>query len=356
MQGLSPKRFLVLFSSCFETEKRTGRVALLSRILEYDDGKEGSAMSDVQVGQVIGQYDALRRKLVGLQDLFSYAAANYPPVYSQLISPLDGPLSAPQWDRFVAVNSRPGGDWQDWEVFPDKRRCARIFGDSGSLSGFHRTADDGCRLLRQVKRLEEDGKAMVPAGLLISLPPYDGYLAWLYLLYKTAASGCSDSLRAEPGFWGRTGQVRAEDADEWSPSAGIVVPVHPFYEELPDDLFLSSARAIGLWLEAEAADLPIILPPEPNANGPARPDRFWLDGCPYGPFGEHEMLLLECLWGRKEGVHCDNANDYVYGVNAGGTKLKSLYKNVNAKFRDFDCLATISLKNQHFTLEVFKVD
>jgi hypothetical protein len=86
-------------------------------------------MNDVQIGQVIGQYDAVRRELAGLQDLFSDAAATYPPVYSQLISPLDGPLSGTQWDRFFAVNSRPGGAWQDWEVFPDKRCCARFFGD-----------------------------------------------------------------------------------------------------------------------------------------------------------------------------------------------------------------------------------
>jgi hypothetical protein len=310
-------------------------------------------MSDMQFGQVIGQYDALRRELVGLQDLFSYAAT-YPPVYSQLISPLDGPLSAAQWDSFIAANGRPGGEWQHWEIFPDKRRCTRFFGNSGSLSSFRRMADDGYRLLRQVKRLEDDGKAMVPEALLVSLPPYDGYFGWLYLLYRTAASGCSDSLRAQPGFWGRTGQVRAEDAEEWSQSAGIVVPVHPFYEEVPDDLFLSSAKAIDLWLEAEAADLHIILPPEPEANGPARPDSFWLDRHPYGPFGEHEMLLLECLWGKK--VHYDKANDYVYGVNAGDTALKSLYKNVNTKFRAFDCPATISLKNHHFGLEVFKVD
>jgi hypothetical protein len=311
-------------------------------------------MSDVQVGQVIGQYDAVRRELAGLQDLFSYAAANFPAVFSQLVSPLDGPLSAAEWNSFIAANSRPGGDWQHWEILPDKGRCARFFGNQESLSGFLRRADDGYRLLRQVKRLEDDGKVMVPKGLLVNLPPYDGYFGWLYLLYRTAASGCSDTLRAQPGYWGRTGQLRAEDAEEWSLSAGIMVPVHPFYEELPDDLFLSSAKAIDLWLEAEAADLPIILPPEPEANGPSRPDRFWLDGYPYGPFGELEMLLLECLWGKQEGVHYDKVNDYVYGVNAGQTGLESLYKNVNAKFRVLKCPATISFKNQHFTLEVFK--
>jgi hypothetical protein len=312
-------------------------------------------MNEAQISQLIGQYDAVRRELAGLQDLFSYAAANYPPVYSQLISPLDGPLSGAQWDRFVAVHSRPGGDWQDWEVFPDKRRCVRLFGDSGSPSGFLRMADDGYRLLRRVKRLEDDGKAMVPEGLHVSLPLYDGYLAWLYLLYTTAASANRDSLHAQPGYWGRTGQLRAEDAEEWSSSAGIVVPVHPFYEELQDDLFLSSAMAIGLWLEAEAADLPIILPPEPEPNGPSRPDTFWLHGHPYGPFGEHEMLLLECVWGKKP-VHYDTANDCVYSVNAGDTALKSLYKNVNAKFRKFECPATISLKNQHLVLKDFKMD
>jgi hypothetical protein len=236
-------------------------------------------MNEAQIGRVIGQYDALRRELAGLQDLFSYVAANFPAVHSQRISPLGGPLSAAQWNSFIAANNRPGGDWQDWEVFPDKCRCARFFGNSGSHSSFLRMADDGYRLLRQVKRLENDGKAMVPRGLLVSLP-YDGYLGWLDLLYKTPASACSDSLHAEPGFWGRTGQLRADDVEEWSPSAGIVVPVHPFYEELPDDLFLSSAKAIGLWLEGEATDLPIILPPEPKANGPARPDSFWLDGYP----------------------------------------------------------------------------
>jgi hypothetical protein len=215
-------------------------------------------------------------------------------------------------------------------------------------------ADAGYRLLRQVKRLEEDGKVMVPEGLLVSLPPYDGYLGWLYLLYRTAASGYSVTLRAQPGFWGRTGQLRAEDAEEGSPSPGIVVPVHPFYEELPDDLFLSSAKAIGLWLEAEAADLPIILPPEPDANGPSRPESFWLHGHEYGPFGEKEMRLLECLWG-KGAVHNDKANDFVYGVNAGDTGLSSLYKNVNAKFGK-DRPAQISFKNQHFILEVFKAD
>jgi hypothetical protein len=131
-----------------------------------------------------------------------------------------------------------------------------------------------------------------------------------------------------------------------------VVPVHPFYEELPDDLFLSSAKAIDLWLEAEAADLPIILPPDPKGDGPARPDSFWLDGYEYGPFSELEMLLLECLWGKA--VHYAKANDYVYGVNSGHTRVLSLYKNVNAKFRKFKCPATISLKNQHFVLEVFK--
>jgi hypothetical protein len=315
-------------------------------------GKEGISMSEAQIGQVIGQYDALRRELAGLQDLFSYAAATYPPVYSQLISPLDGPLSGAQWDRFIAVNSRLGGDWQDWKVFHDKRRCARFFGGSGSLSGFRRMADDGYRLLRQVKRLQEDGKVMVPEGLLVSLPPYDSYFGWLSLLYTTGGSDDNASLRAEPSYWGRTGSLRAEDAEECSSSDGIVVPVHPFYEELPDDLFLSSAKAIGLWLEAEAAGLPISLPPEPEPNGPSRPETFWLHGHPYGPFGELEMLLLECLWGR-DAVHYDKANEDVYGVNAGQTGLTSLYKNINAKFRHHDCPATISVKNQHFVLEAF---
>jgi hypothetical protein len=281
----------------------------------------------MQVGKVIGQYDALRRELAGLQDLFSYAATNFPAVHSQLISPLGGPLSAAQWDSFIAANSRPGGDWQSWEAFPDKRRCARFFGNSASLSSFRRTADDGYRLLRQVKRLEDDGKALVPEGLLVSLPPYDGYFGWLYLLYRSPGCDNHGILHAEPGYWGCTGQIRADDTE--SPTGGV--PVHPYYEELQDDLFLSSAKAIGLWLDAEAADLPITLPPEPEPNGPSRPDTFWLHGHAYSPFGEHEMLLLECLWGRNEGVHYDKANDYVYGVNARDTALKSLYTVVSLK-------------------------
>jgi hypothetical protein len=64
------------------------------------------------------------------------------------------------------------------------------------------------------------------------------------------------------------------------------------------------------------------------------------------------MLLLECLWGKNE-VHYDKANDYVYWANARANALKSLYKNVNAKFRAFGCPATISLKNHHFVLEDF---
>ncbi len=310
-----------------------------------------------------GKYDAARRELARLLRDFEEAADTYPCLGHQFISPLDGPLTSAQWSAFFEANSLAGGDWQEWDDLPGGECCSRFFGNEISLSSFSRMADSGMKVLATLSRMAEAADLILPSELLLRLPSCEGHHGWLQLLYETARCFLSPWLFAEAGFWGCSGQCTGEEDSRWvTTAAGITYPAHPFFEELRYDLFQSSAAAIRLWLDPDQADslgdtitdTPIVLPLEPERNGPSMPNAFWLNGKRYDGFSPAAWRLLECLWG-KEAVSMDEAIRHVYGYGANGMEsaLKATQKRLSRELDEKGCPVEVHRKEELFFLEVF---
>jgi hypothetical protein len=323
---------------------------------------------DTVIGiQGLGQYDAARRGLENLLREFEEAAdgpGSYPPLFHQLISPLDGPLTEPQWRAFIDANARQGGEWQDWDVLPGGKRCGRLFGHECSFQEFVRMAERGMELLRSISQMRTGESVILPGGLILRLPSGDGCRGWLQLLYETARAYSTPFLSAEPGYWGCTGQLNGEEDSVWtSTPEGVRYPVHPFYEGLTHNLFESSAEALCLWLGLTEDmdfgepldDTPIYLPPEPGKDGPRPPNEFCLWGKLY-EFSPMAWRLLEFLWGRGK-VKKEDAMRHVYG-GAGDDEraFKSLVKRLQAELADekHPCPAAVRTKKEYIWLEIHK--
>lgn len=292
------------------------------------------------------EYAAARRELEKLLREFEEAAdgpESYPPLGHQLISPLDGPWTNNQWSNFIKANTHSNGEWQECEVFPGGVSCGRFFGSDISLDWFTRMAERAIKTLKKISTLKEEGKAILPDGLILCLPSADGCQGWLQLLYETARRYPTAFLHSEPGNWGCTGQFN------WNEST------QPFCEELRYDLFQSSAEAIHLFFapptEEEIAGEritdkpPVYLPPEPQQNGPYPPNEFWLWGTPY-EFSGKAWLLLEFLWGKWK-VKSDDAKRNVYGeaddwIDDGA--FLSTVKRLQSELRNQNCPVTVHIK------------
>jgi hypothetical protein len=307
---------------------------------------EGKNMDD-SVG--FGQYDAACRELAQLGEEFEYAAAL--PLDHQLISPLDGPWTPEKWASFILANTHSGGDRQEFQVFADRRSCARFFG-AGSLDAFIRLAERGMATLRKISRMREEGKVILPEGLILRLPSALGHLGWIQLLYETARCYPTPLLHAEAGYWGCTGQFN------WDAEGN---PAHPFYEELRYDLFRSSAEAIRLFSVTEANitgdritdEPPVYLPPEPEENGPRPVNKFWLWGKPYESTPK-PWRLLEFLWGKKE-VKKEDAGRHIYGgADDVEDRFRSLVKRLQSELAQQNCPAEVHTKGEYIWLDVFQ--
>jgi len=234
----------------------------------------------------------------------------------QMISPLDGPWTDRQWRTFIDANTFSSAnkevEWQKFEIFPGRQSCSRFFGLKDSLNSFIRKAEEGMTIITKIAKMRDDKTIILPDGLTVRLPSSKGYEGWLELLYATASCYSTPVLHVEGGNWGWTGQLQGEaDGD----------PAHPFYQELPFDLFESSGEAISLWLGPSEAfrmadkiiDTPILLPPEPEKNGPYPPNKFWLRGKCY-EFSPKPWLLLAYLWmNLPDPVRIEDAVKHVYG-------------------------------------------
>ena len=131
----------------------------------------------------------------------------------------------------------------------------------------------GIDLLTRFRTLVDSGTALIPDELMLTLPPCGGTLGWIWLLYDTAVNDPTPFLRLKLNAWNQTGQSASYDPDS-----------HPFYQELSQNLFQSSAEAIDVWLDPFQQYVLICLPPEPLTNGPHPPDQFWLHGTKYDGF------------------------------------------------------------------------
>ena len=86
-------------------------------------------------------------------------------------------------------------------------------------------------VLTRIAKMRDDKTIILPDGLIVRLPNSKGHEGWLELLYATAQCYSTPVLHVEGGNWGSTGKLQGEaDGD----------PAHPFYQELPFDLFESS--------------------------------------------------------------------------------------------------------------------
>ena len=213
-------------------------------------------------------YERFLESLALLRTEFEEAVNNYPVLNHQLIAA--GPLSDEGWKAWIATNSR-GDDWQHWEIYPNGTFCGRFHGDEKGLKEFLRLANKGYSLLLELKTLSER-RDEVPNGVTLNLPAYDGHYGWMEAVYLTARSYGTALLCVRQGYWGRSGQTTDEEIEATTHVSEIneKIPIHPCYEELPYDLFLSSVEAITLWLDSSEAYTvdevqvtlpPIILPP-----------------------------------------------------------------------------------------------
>jgi hypothetical protein len=306
--------------------------------------------------QGVGQYDAARRELEKLLEEFVEAAdgpESYPSLGHQLISPLNGPWTTEVWEKFIKANSHKNGDWQEFQIFSGGESCARFFGTEDSLSSFIRMAERGMETLKKILKMMEDGKVILPDGLILRLPSCEGNEGWIHLVYDTAHCYPTPFLHADPGNWGCTGQFN------WDEDGN---PAHPFFEKLRSELFKSSAEALSLWLDPSQADItgdrvtdkpPVYLPPEPEQNGPIPPNEFWLWGKPY-EFSPKPWLLLEFLWGQGK-VKQEDAMRHIYGhADDDQRKFKSLVKSAQRQLAAKDYLAEVHTSRGYISLECFR--
>ena len=308
-----------------------------------------------------GQYDAARRELDRLQIEFDDAAESYPSLFHQLVSPLNGPLTTEQWSAFKNANSDQNGDWREWDDLPGGDSCGRFFGHEISLSRFIRMAESGMAILSDMEELADDGGSIVPCDLLLRLPSSDGHHGWLQLLYWTARCYSTPILHADPGYWAYTGQPTGRTDSESTSVSGVLIPAHPFFEELRYDLFRSSAEAIRYWLDPDLAfergdfitETPIHLPPEPERNGPSMPDAFWFDGKKYEGFSPTAWRLLECLYG-KDWVSMDDAIRHVNGGTGTECAIISAQKRLSSELDAKGCPVEVHRKQAGFYLAYFK--
>jgi hypothetical protein len=310
-------------------------------------------MDDTMIAVLgFGQYDAACRDLLKLQEEFGEAVEGYPPLFHQLISPLDKPWAAEKWARFVEANTHASEDWQRFEVLPGGMACGRFFGTSDtSLDSFIRMAERVMECLRRISKMKEGEKVILPDGLELRLPFAQGYQGWMQLLYETARCYPTVLLNAEPGNWGCTGQLTSDDN-----------PAHAFYEEMRHDLFQSSAEAIRLFFATEVEitgdpitdEPPAYLPPEPERNGPHPPNKFWLWGHCY-EFSPRPWLLLTFLWGQAEGdVTKEDAMKYIYDADDVEGKFKSLVGHLRTELAEQNCPAEVRTKKEYIWLDGYQ--
>jgi hypothetical protein len=313
---------------------------------------------------MIGRYDATRRDLAALLGEFedaAYGPESYPPLFYHLIW-FGEPLTARLLSAFQTANTKKGGDWQKWDEFPGGDPCGRFFGFERSLSAFMSMAQRGMEILTRIRELRNAEDVFLPADFTIDLTPYQGHLAWIYLVFETARAYSTPILRTEPCYWGCTGQVNDEEPQVYAKTEdGIAYPDHPPLERLSCNLFEASDEAIRLWLNpSEAVTIgdpiidtpPIRLPPEPEQNGPQPPNVFWLWGKRY-TFSPKPWDLLSILWGGGK-VKKEDAMLCIYQADDAERKFTSTVKHLQHELGAQDCPAAVYTKREYIWLEYDK--
>jgi len=254
------------------------------------------------------KYAELRRGLGMLQEEFRRCFRIHPRLYNQFILTPDpnNPLSNEAWDAFIDANRRGSGqkhgEWEDWEVFPNRSVCSRFHGseDRGAVTEFRRTAESAYDSLLELQFLHEEEQA-TPDGFRLVLPkfvgatgwrPVDTMFGWLTVVYQTAFACHTPFLHADHRLWGRPDTAREiekrvghathiewevahatlwEEAEERNVDSGensLSFPAHPAVQSLRHDVFRSSVEAINVWLNSDQTawitvedEPPIWLPP-----------------------------------------------------------------------------------------------
>lgn len=277
-------------------------------------------------------YARLRSDLEELAGSIAFCDPVYgkPRLWCQVI--YDSGSQKIDWAKFKQDNSQRNQEWQEWELSSERAFCVRFFGNECGLPFFKQFAEKAFKLVQSLSTTE---------GVQVKLPQETGCLGWLMLVLGTARCYSTATLQAVPGSWNHSGVFDLEA---------------PFYEELRSNLFQSSIEAIRYWLnplEAEPGGdyiekSPIILPPPPERDGPCGSKDFWFKGKKYGEFSGRQMELLECLWGRPEGVPIGEVREL---VEKSEEALKSLKRRVNTTLSKQGCPSTIRSKNGHYFLE-----
>ena len=222
------------------------------------------------------RYAELRRALITLGDRFESYGATSDGLYHQLVQAPDPeePPTTWGWKEFISVKSdKEEGTraWEHWCIHQDRISVSRFWGDGQNpLDVFMRLVSTGYDILWELRTLTTEGQ--VPPGTVIDALPREqadwqlprGMETWLLLVIDSAINCPTAFLSATLGNWHypppiATGIQTDDDVlfsdqlenciqKEGETSKGDKYPTHPTVVTLTNDIFLSSAEAIRLWL------------------------------------------------------------------------------------------------------------
>ena len=217
---------------------------------------------------MLENYEQLRLGLERLAEEFDETSRRLPAVYHQIIKSWEQ-LSDEAWAAFIDGNRRSAGDdsWEVWRVHPDNVSCSRFWGKGSQvgLDEFLRLANSGFEILDDLRHLQSE--AMVPEEAKIRLHIFEGpkawgestgYFEWLEVIHDTALGCHTSRLHLHVGNWGyNMPEVPAAEGceivegleDEWSDGdSNKSYPLHPLVDSLRENVMVSSAEAIRIWL------------------------------------------------------------------------------------------------------------
>lgn len=242
----------------------------LPTLPSLDRGRKGGIMTSGDDGAT-ARYVALRGVLERLRHQFEHDGLRHNGLLAQRFWDAEQ-LTDDGWDAFArrASDSR---SWEEWHVLAGGEGLIRLYGDRTALDDFARLAESGWLALAALEQAPAPGQVILGN---------DSHLSgWLAAVFETALATMTPTLRLEFERWGledaEVQSLNEFDPGYWCGSDVYRHPAYPCVQMLARDLFISSAEAIGCWLDPDSVvsvdwrldDLPIRLPAVGSATGVA---------------------------------------------------------------------------------------
>lgn len=157
-----------------------------------------------------------------------------------------GQLPESGWEAFARRAAQPQ-TWEEWHLLADGEGLIRFYGDHAALDDFNRMAESGWLTLAALERLPEPS--------LITLGADSDLCGWMSAVFETALAAMTPTLHLKYEQWGldedEVDDLNKFDSAYWFGEGDERHPAHPFVQSLTRDLFVSSAEAIGCWLDPD---------------------------------------------------------------------------------------------------------